>query len=68
MRFFKRGARQTTPVAKNVSVTELLMRGDTVRPAADTVAPKASPGQRTQVPELNAGSKEAVEGLRGPTF
>ena len=34
MRFFKRGARQTTPVAKNVSVTELLMRGDTARAAA----------------------------------
>ncbi len=68
MRLFKRGARQTTPVAKNVSVTELLMRGDTVRPAAESVAPKPSQGQRNQVPELNAGAQVARDGLRGPTI
>jgi hypothetical protein len=68
MRFFKRGARQTTPVAKNVSLTELLMRGDTVRPAAESGASKASQGQRDQVAELNAAAKEACEGLRGPSF
>ena len=61
MRLFKRGARPATPVAKNVSVTELLMRSDTGQAAAGSVAANGSPVQSNQVPGPNATAKSQTE-------
>ena len=66
MRIFKRGVGQAAPLAKNVSVTELLLRGAAARTAMDSETRKAVPGQRKEVlEELSAAAKEAQQGLRG---
>ena len=68
MRFFKRGAAQTTPVVKNVSVTELLVRREPVQ-GVDLHIPKTEPDQRPEFTEKpGASGKEAPEPLRGSTF
>lgn len=61
MRLFKRGARPAPPVAKNVSVTELLMRSDSGQAAPGSVAAKGSPVQGNPVPGPNATAKSQTE-------
>ena len=69
MRIFKRGVGQAAPLAKNVSVTELLLRGEAARTAVDSDTRKVVPGPRKEVlEELSAAAKEAQEGLRGSTL
>ena len=57
MRLFKRGARQATPVAKNVSVTELLMRGDAARAPADSIPPVGPAIKPQEVAESKSAAK-----------
>jgi hypothetical protein len=70
MRIFKRGVGQAAPLAKSVSVTELLLRGEAARTAvASDDTRKAAPGRRKgALEELNAAAKEAQEGMRGSTL
>ncbi len=68
MRIFKRGAVQTTPVVKNVSVTELLVRREAGK-GSDADIPNTVPDQRKEIAgKPGAAGKDAPEHLRGPTF
>ncbi|GAC1302785.1 MAG: hypothetical protein NVSMB15_13710 [Steroidobacteraceae bacterium] len=68
MRIFKRGAVQTTPVVKNVSVTELLVRRDAGQ-GIDSEIPKTVPNQRKETAgKPGAAGTDAPEHLRGSTL
>ena len=66
MRIFRRGVRRARS-ARNISVTQLLVRGDAPTAELDAAKPLDAPVSRPEVlEELSAAAKQALEELGSP--
>jgi len=66
MRIFRRGVRRTR-LARNISVTQLLIRHNVRTAEVDAAKPTVAPVSRPEVlEELSAAAKQALEELSAP--